>query len=177
MPDQFSSRYQESSRRTVRLRGSACKSTLGYQGAAVVEVPKLWRSLYGSDEKLDDEHLMRMAGRFSRRLHARAQANKIQVVDCGRGEREHLTAEQFLAHQTPPRGLFLILVGKAPGPVWHVQKTSRGSIANIARKEPWPYVNHHSWIIFGSPRPLRAPARLLRLSQVSLITGPLCNGF
>jgi hypothetical protein len=27
-----------------------------------------WRQLYGSDEHLDDNHLMRMAGRFSRRL-------------------------------------------------------------------------------------------------------------
>ena len=26
-----------------------------------------WRELYGSDENLDDNHLMRMAGRFSRR--------------------------------------------------------------------------------------------------------------
>jgi hypothetical protein len=29
-----------------------------------------WRGLYGSDETLDDNHLMRMAGRFSRRLRA-----------------------------------------------------------------------------------------------------------
>ena len=27
-----------------------------------------WRCLEGSDEKLDDTHLMRMAGRFSRRV-------------------------------------------------------------------------------------------------------------
>jgi hypothetical protein len=29
-----------------------------------------WRELYGSDADLDDNHLMRMAGRFSRRLRA-----------------------------------------------------------------------------------------------------------
>ena len=34
-----------------------------------------WRELYGSDEDLDHNHLMRMAGRFSRRLHAWAEAN------------------------------------------------------------------------------------------------------
>ncbi len=36
-----------------------------------------WRDLNGSDEKLDKEHLMRMAGRFSRRLYAYAKANDI----------------------------------------------------------------------------------------------------
>ena len=29
-----------------------------------------WRELYGSDADLDDNHLIRMAGRFSRRLRA-----------------------------------------------------------------------------------------------------------
>ena len=38
-----------------------------------------WRALYGSDENLDDNHLMRMAGRFSRRLRAWAKENKIPV--------------------------------------------------------------------------------------------------
>jgi hypothetical protein len=32
-----------------------------------------WRGLYGSDQSLDDNHLMRMAGRFSRRLRAFGQ--------------------------------------------------------------------------------------------------------
>ena len=35
-----------------------------------------WRQLYGSDENLDNHHLMRMAGRFSRRLRGWAKANK-----------------------------------------------------------------------------------------------------
>lgn len=102
-----------------------------------------WRSLHGSDEKLDDEHLMRMAGRLSRRLRAWAAANGVPVVDCGRGERKHLTAEEYLTDHTPKPGLFLVLVGRAPGVVWHVHKTSGGKIGDIARKEPWPYVNHY----------------------------------
>jgi len=47
-----------------------------------------WRSLYGSDDKLDKQHLMRMAGRFSRRLRAWAQAHSIPVIDCDRGEKK-----------------------------------------------------------------------------------------
>jgi hypothetical protein len=102
-----------------------------------------WRSLYGSEDQLDKEHLMRMAGRFSRRLRGWAQANGIPVIDCDRGEKKHLTAEQYLSEHKVGRGLFLVLVGRAPGPVWEVHKTKEGKIGNIQRKEPWPYVNHY----------------------------------
>lgn len=143
MSDQFTSQYEDLlaghydcvDRIVVNAWLPGCGNGGGFRN--------WWRSLHGSDEKLDDEHLMRMAGRFSRRLRAWAEVNKVPVVDCGRGERKHLTAEEFLAEHTPGPGLFLILVGKAPGPVWHVQKTSQGKIGNVARKEPWPYVNHY----------------------------------
>ncbi len=107
-----------------------------------------WRSLYGSEDKLDKEHLMRMAGRFSRRLRGWAQANGMGVIDCDRGEKKHLTAEEYLAEHKVGRGLFLVLVGRAPGPVWEVQKTREGKIGNIQRKEPWPYVNHYYFHIW-----------------------------
>jgi hypothetical protein len=45
-----------------------------------------WRALHGSDENLDDNHLMRMAGRFSRRLRAWAKDNHIAVFYCSPGE-------------------------------------------------------------------------------------------
>jgi hypothetical protein len=47
-----------------------------------------WRALTGSDETLDNTHLMRLAGRFSRRLRGYAKANGIPVVDCPAGERK-----------------------------------------------------------------------------------------
>lgn len=102
-----------------------------------------WRLLYGSDERLDNEHLMRMAGRFSRRLRAWAKANQVAVVDCGRGEKKHLTAEEYMATHPVEKGLFLILVGRAPAPVWDVQLNHEGKIRNIERKKTWPYVNHY----------------------------------
>ena len=107
-----------------------------------------WRSLYGSEDKLDKEHLMRMAGRFSRRLRAWAGANGIPIIDCDRGEKKHLTAEEYMAEHKVERGLFLVMVGRAPGPVWEVRRTTEGKIANIARKEPWPYVNHYFFHIW-----------------------------
>jgi hypothetical protein len=143
MSDQFTSRYEELLEGQYdcvdRVVVNAFLPGVGGGGG----FRNWWRSLFGSDEKLDDEHLMRMAGRFSRRLRAWAEANGVPVVDCGRGERKHLTAEEYLADHTPKPGLFLVLVGRAPGVVWHVQRTREGKIGNIARKEPWPYVNHY----------------------------------
>ena len=106
-----------------------------------------WRLLNGSDEDLDNAHLMRMAGRFSRRLRAWAQAHQIPVVDCTVGERKHEIAEQYLtAHAVRP-GLFLILVYRSPALVWDVQMTGTGKIGNIEPKQPWPYVNHYHFQI------------------------------
>ena len=42
-----------------------------------------WRQLHnGSDEELDDAHLMRMAGHFGRRLRGWAKAHRVPVIDC-----------------------------------------------------------------------------------------------
>src|SRR5271169_1778613 len=101
-----------------------------------------WRELYGSDADLDDNHLMRMAGRFSRRLRAWAKENKVPVVYCSPGEEKHKMAEQHLAtHETRP-GLFMILVSKAPALVWEAQMTGTGKLGQLKPKDPWPYVNH-----------------------------------
>jgi len=106
-----------------------------------------WRALYGSDDNLDDNHLMRMAGRFSRRLRAWAKENKVPVTYCSPGEDKHRMAEQHLAtHETKP-GLFLILVSKAPALVWEAQMTGTGKLGQLVPKQPWPYVNHYSFHI------------------------------
>ncbi len=103
-----------------------------------------WRHLHdGSDEQLDNTHLMRMAGRFSRRVRAVATANGIPVIDCGRGERKHLIAEEYLATHTVETGVFLILVARAPAPVWKVKRSASGAIANLERRTE--YVNHYSF--------------------------------
>lgn len=100
-----------------------------------------WRQLCGSDDNLDDTHLMRLAGRFSRRLRAFAQAKGIPLVECSAGERKHEMAEEYLRQHPGTVGLFMILVGRAPAPVWKVE--GRGH--HLTRKEPFPYVNHYSF--------------------------------
>ena len=80
-----------------------------------------WRALTGSDETLDNAHLMRLAGRFSRRVRGYAKAHDIPVIDCVAGARKHDVADDYLAKTTVTEGLFLVLVGRAQAPVWHVE--------------------------------------------------------
>ena len=104
-----------------------------------------WRRLHGDDEQLDNAHLIRMAGRFARRVRASAAAHGIPVIDCKRGERKHQIAEEYLATHPVERGVFLILVARAIAPVWEVTRSSRGVLCNLAKKRA--FVNHYSFHI------------------------------
>jgi hypothetical protein len=101
-----------------------------------------WRALTGSDETLENAHLMRMAGRFSRRVRGYAKKHGIPVIDCAAGQRKHDLAEEYLAKTTLTQGLFLVLVGRAQAPVWDVSGKH-----HIERKKPMPYINHYSFHI------------------------------
>ena len=105
-----------------------------------------WRRLNnGSEENLDNAHLMRMAGRFSRRVHGFARAHGIPIIDCRRGERKHRIAEEYLATHSVKRGLFLILVGRAMATVWEVQRSAQGQVQHLQKKRP--YINHYAFHI------------------------------
>jgi hypothetical protein len=101
-----------------------------------------WRRLTGSDETLDQEHVLGMAGRFSRRVHAYAKRRRIPLIHCEPGVRKHELAEQHRPADAKFTGLFLILVAKAPAPVWEVTTSAQG-VPHLTRKSPWPYVNHY----------------------------------
>ena len=86
----------------------------------------MWHNLTGGVETLDDTHLMRLAGRFSRRVRGWAKANAVPVIDCRAGERKHDLAEEYLKTTPITRGVFLILVRKAQAPVWEVSVSGPG---------------------------------------------------
>lgn len=116
---------------------------LGYQAGGL---RTWWRRLHhGSDEQLDDTHLMRMAGRFARRVKAWGAANDVPVIFCKAGERKHRIAQEYLEQHTVGVGVFLVLVAKAPAPVWKVRRLPDGRIANLQRRSE--YVNHYSFHI------------------------------
>jgi hypothetical protein len=106
-----------------------------------------WRWLHNdSDELLDNNHLMRLAGRFARRVRAWAAETKIPVVYCKSGERKHEIAAEYLStHTVVGPGVFLVLVAKAPATVWDVHRTASGKIGNIAKKTA--FINHYSFHI------------------------------
>ena len=67
-----------------------------------------WRNLTGSDDTLDNAHLIRMAGRFSRCVRGWAKKENIPVIDCAAGERKHNLAEEYLPTDPKRTGIFLI---------------------------------------------------------------------
>ena len=101
-----------------------------------------WRGLFGSDETLDDTHLMRLAGRFSRRLRAYAQDHQIPVINCDAGIRKHEIAEQYLAEHPQAQGLFMVLVARAQAPIWQVKRGANGYM-NLSHPKHLPFVNHY----------------------------------
>jgi hypothetical protein len=105
-----------------------------------------WRRWHGgSDADLDDAHLMRLPGRFARRVRAWAKANGVPVIECKAGQRKHRIAEEYLASHSVGPGVFMILVARARASVWKVKRSAGGVIGNLEKKTE--YVNHYSFHI------------------------------
>lgn len=148
MADQLTERYRDLlqgsydcvDRIVLNAYNSLCYSAGGFR--------QWWRRLMnGSDEQLDNAHLMRMAGRFSRRVRGFAKAHQIPVIDCRRGERKHDVAEEYLANHAVKRGLFLILVARAIAPVWEVRRSGKNGLS-LSKKTA--FVNHYSFHIWDT---------------------------
>lgn len=104
-----------------------------------------WRRWQGNDDELDNTHLMRLAGRFARRVRGWAKANGVPVIDCKAGQRKHLIAQEHLDSGPVRPGVFLVLVARAPALVWKVKRSAAGQIVNIEKTSQ--YVNHYSFHI------------------------------
>jgi hypothetical protein len=104
-----------------------------------------WRRLHeGSEDQLDNAHLQRMAGRFTRRVKAWAQVHRVPVIYCTAGEREHEIAEEYLAAHSVGPGVFMVLVARAKAPVWNVCRSAE-VIGDLERKTA--FVDHFSFHI------------------------------
>jgi hypothetical protein len=106
-----------------------------------------WRNLMGSDDTLDNAHLIRMAGRFSRCVRGWAKKENIPVIDCAAGERKHNLAEEYLPSDPQRTGIFLVLVNRAPASIWDVKRYGKGGI-DLRRKQA--YVNHYTFHIWDA---------------------------
>jgi len=101
-----------------------------------------WHDLHGTFDNLDDTHLMRMAGRFSRRVRGWATKHDIPVVYCKDGQRKHRLAKQYLPDDPSFEGIFAVLVARMKAPVWKVLRFPSGGF-HIKRRDPMPFVNHY----------------------------------
>lgn len=146
MADELTERYRDLldgcydcvDRIVLNAYNSLCYSAGGFR--------TWWRRLMdGSDDQLDNAHLMRMAGRFSRRVRGFAKAHQIPVIDCRRGEQKHQIGEEYLATHVVKQGLFLVLVARAIAPVWDVRRSRTGSLL-LTKKTA--FVNHYSFHIW-----------------------------
>jgi hypothetical protein len=105
-----------------------------------------WRRWHDdSDEQLDNAHLMRLAGRFARRVRAWAAVHQVPMIDCKAEERKHRIAEDYLREHTVGVGVFLVLVARAPARVWKVNRSSAGVLRNLEKTQQ--FVNHYSFHI------------------------------
>lgn len=89
---------------------------------------------------------MRLASRFARRVRAWAKDAGLPVIFSPAGERKDEIADANLPRDPKVRGVFLVVVARAPASVWHVQRTAEGRIGSIERKRPW--VNHYAFPIW-----------------------------
>src|SRR5437660_12863323 len=112
MPDQLSAQYADLLNGTYDCVDRIILNAYFPRGVDDGGFRCWWRALYGNDKNLDNAHLIRMAGRFSRRLRAWAKANRVPVLDCPPGERKHEIAQAYLSKHSGQCGLFLVLVSR-----------------------------------------------------------------
>jgi hypothetical protein len=102
-----------------------------------------WRALRGDDSDLDDGHLRDLAGTFSRRVSAYCVEHAIPLIEAQTGERKHELAEPYLPGDRKFRGVFAVITGTAPAPVWEVKRNTEGRIVDLHHRKRWPYVKHY----------------------------------
>ncbi len=115
-------------------------------GQAPAGFRTFWRRWQGSDEGLDNTHLMRVAGRFARKVRGWAKREGVPLIYSRPGERNEDLAATHVPEGTG-EGVFAIIVGRAPGNVWDVEHTADGRIRSIKRKDPRSWVNHYAFHI------------------------------
>jgi hypothetical protein len=103
----------------------------------------LWRLWKGDDSTLSDPALRQAAGDFARRLHSYCQREGILWIECGAGEKKFQIAREHRPKDPGFEGIFAVLVGRAPAPLWQVKRNAKGQITDLRRADPWPHVQHY----------------------------------
>lgn len=102
-----------------------------------------WRAWKGDDSRLSTEGLRQAAGDLARRLKAHCERHRIPWIECGAGDVKYEIARDLRPSDPKFRGVFAVLVGRAPAPVWEVRRNERDQITDLRRPEHWPHVQHY----------------------------------
>jgi hypothetical protein len=95
-----------------------------------------WRALTGSDRTHENAYLMRLAGRFSRRVRGYAKTHRIPLIDRLAAQRKHELAEQNLARRRSRTVCFLFSsVGQSAGVGCQRQPSHRKKETNPLDRE------------------------------------------
>jgi hypothetical protein len=101
-PDAFSQQYEDHLDGTYDCVDRIVLNAYFIMGQSGGGFRTWWRKLMGDDTTLDNNHLMRFAGRFSRRLHAYAKKHGIPLIHCKPGERKHELAQKYRKRSINP---------------------------------------------------------------------------
>ena len=142
VPDTFSAYYADLLQGTYDCLDRIVLNAFYPLGQTAGGMRTWWRHLHGDDSKLNDDRLRDMAGTFSRRLHAFCAKQGIPIIGAQAGDRKHELAEPYLPKDQNFCGLFLVIKGIAPAPVWEVKRNADGQITEIRHRKNWPYVKH-----------------------------------
>ena len=93
-----------------------------------------YRDLKGSDKDLDNAALMRMAGRFGRRVTAFCESEKIPLTFFKPGERKHQADELLIPKDQSFSGIFAVFVSRASSLLWDIKRFANGGM-DIRKKK------------------------------------------
>jgi hypothetical protein len=102
-----------------------------------------WRKWKGDDSHLSTQGLRQAAGDFARRLKAFCQAHDILWIECGADDVKYEIARDLRPKDPKFTGIFAVLVGRAPAPLWQVLRNSQNQITDLRRAQQWPHVQHY----------------------------------
>ena len=102
-----------------------------------------WRQWQGDDSGLSGQALRQAAGDLSRRLKAHCHKHGILWIECGPDDLKYEIAREHRPKDPAFRGVFAVLVGRAPAPLWEVRRNAQGQITELRRTQRWPYVQHY----------------------------------
>jgi len=147
MPDPFSDYYADFFQGTYDCVDRVVLNAYFPLGGSPGGFRTWWRALYGTDDNLDNAHLIRLAGRFSRRMYGWAAKNKIPVIKCTANERPHEALEEEGPDLPKRPGVFCVIVKRAPFPTWNVHRFGKSGVDLRKNNQPMPHVNHYAFHI------------------------------